>query len=396
MAKARDYDIVLFGASGFTGQLVAEYLAQHGGDAMRWALAGRSIDKLERVRARLAAQQPRWRALPLLAADSGDVDSLARIAAQARVVITTVGPYLAHGEPLVAACAAAGTDYVDLTGEPEFVDRMWLRYHDQARASGARIVHSCGFDSIPHDLGCWFTVQQLPADVPLRVRAYVRADGQFSGGTLHSAVLAMSRMRQSGATRRERRRQEGWPVDRRIGGIGGGLRYVGELGAWTLPLPTIDPQVVRRSAAAIERYGPDFRYGHYAQLKKFSSALQVLGGGAALLAGAQFKLTRQRLLKLRGSGQGPDAAARARSWFKVVFVGEGGGQRVRCEVAGGDPGYGETAKMIAEAAQCLAFDRLPRSAGCLTPVQAMGNVLIERLQHAGIRFTVIESSEQHQ
>lgn len=391
MAKSRDYDIVLFGASGFTGQLVAEYLAQHGDDSLRWALAGRAPDKLRQLRARLAARQPRWRALPVLEADSGDAEALARLAGQARVIVSTAGPYLALGEPLVAACAAAGTDYVDLSGEPEFVDRMWLRYHDTARSSGARIVHCCGFDSIPHDLGCWFTVQQLPVDVPLRVRAYVRAGGQFSGGTLHSALLAMSRMRQYGAVRRERRRQEGWPVDRRIGSTGGGLRYVGELGAWALPLPTIDPQIVRRSAAAIERYGPDFRYGHYMQLKKFGSVLQMLGGTAALLAAAQFKLTRQRLLKLRGSGQGPDADVRAKSWFKVVFIGEGGGQQVRCEVAGGDPGYGETAKMIAEAAQCLAFDRLPRSAGCLTPVQAMGNVLIERLQRAGIRFTVMES-----
>ncbi len=391
MAKSRDYDIVLFGASGFTGQLVAEYLAQHGDDSLRWALAGRAPDKLRQLRARLAARQPRWRALPVLEADSGDAEALARLAGQARVIISTAGPYLTLGEPLVAACAAAGTDYVDLSGEPEFVDRMWLRYHDMARSSGARIVHCCGFDSIPHDLGCWFTVQQLPVDVPLRVRAYVRAGGQFSGGTLHSALLAMSRMRQYGAVRRERRRHEGWPVDRRIGSTGGGLRYVGELGAWALPLPTIDPQIVRRSAAAIERYGPDFRYGHYVQLKKFGSVLQMLGGTAALLAAAQFKLTRQRLLKLRGSGQGPDADVRAKSWFKVVFIGEGGGQQVRCEVAGGDPGYGETAKMIAEAAQCLAFDRLPRSAGCLTPVQAMGNVLIERLQRAGIRFTVMES-----
>src|SRR3546814_9325764 len=127
------------------------------------------------------------------------------------------GPYIVHGGPVVAACAAAGTDYVDLTGEPEFVDAMWLRHHDRARDSGARIVHCCGFDSIPHDLGCLFTVQQLPSDVPLRVQGFVRAGGQFSGGTLHSAVLAMSRMSESAKLRRERRQREGWPVDRRVG-----------------------------------------------------------------------------------------------------------------------------------------------------------------------------------
>lgn len=390
MAKAREYDIVLFGASGFTGQLVAEYLAEHGRPGLRWALAGRSPEKLQQLRARLAARAPRWQALPLLDADAGRPESLARIVARTRVVLTTVGPYLAHGEPLVAACAAAGTDYVDLCGEPEFVDRMWLKYHDDARASGARIVHSCGFDSIPHDLGCWFTVQQLPEDVPLRVRAYVRADGQFSGGTLQSAVLALSRIRQSAVAQRERRQREGWPVDRRVGSIGGGIRYVRELGAWALPLPTIDPQIVRRSAAALDRYGSDFRYGHYAQVKKLGALLQLLGGTAAVVAGAQFKLSRERLRKIRAAGQGPTAEQRAKAWFKVTFIGEGGGHRVRCEVAGGDPGYGETAKMIAEAAQCLAFDRLPRSAGCLTPAQAMGNALIARLQRGGIRFTVTE------
>src|SRR6478735_10637135 len=167
----RDHDIVLFGATGFTGALTAEYLAQHAPDGLRWALAGRNRAKLDALSERLGID------VPLLHADVGDEASLRTIAEAARVVITTVGPYVAYGEPLVAACAAAGTDYVDLTGEPEFVDRMYVRHHATAVASGARIVHACGFDSIPHDLGVYFTVQQLPTAGPVTVRGVVRSNG---------------------------------------------------------------------------------------------------------------------------------------------------------------------------------------------------------------------------
>ncbi|MDQ4052057.1 MAG: saccharopine dehydrogenase NADP-binding domain-containing protein, partial [Actinomycetota bacterium] len=193
---SRPYDLVLFGATGFTGALTADYLARNGPQGMKWALVGRNRDKLETIRARLADIDARFADLDLLIADAGDPTTLADVAAKARVVITTVGPYLHHGEPLVAACAEAGTDYVDLTGEPEFVDRMYVAHHATAERTGARIVHACGFDSIPHDLGALFTVQQLKASGPVTVRGVVRASGMFSGGTFHSAMNAMSRPRQ--------------------------------------------------------------------------------------------------------------------------------------------------------------------------------------------------------
>ena len=391
MAKTRKFDIVLFGATGFTGQLTAEYLARHASPDLKWALAGRNAEKLKVVRARLGDVNAACTELPLLSADVGNADSLRVIAESARVVITTVGPYLRYGEPLVAACAAAGTDYVDLTGEPEFVDQMWLRHHETARASGARIVNCCGFDSIPHDLGCWFTVQQLPEEVPLRVEGFVRAGGEFSGGTLHSAINAFSRLREYGRVAHARRQKEGWPVDRRIGSIRHGVRKMEALGTWAVPMPTIDPQIVRRSAAAMDRYGPDFRYGHFLQVKKLSGVAALMGGVGAVFVGSQLEVTRKRLLKLKDPGQGPGEAARAKGWFKVTFIGEGGGRHVRCEVSGGDPGYGETSKMLAESALCLARDKLPRVAGVVTPAQAMGNALIDRLQARGIKFRVVES-----
>src|SRR4051794_834043 len=176
-------DVVLFGATGFTGGLTAAYLAEHAGDDLHWAIAGRNRDKLEKLRDDLHERFGSGDSLEILEADVTDAGSLRRVAERARVVATTVGPYLEYGQPLVAACAEAGTDYVDLTGEPEFVDRMYLQHGKQAEASGARLVHACGFDSIPHDLGALFTVGQLPDDQPLRVRGYVSAGGTFSGGT---------------------------------------------------------------------------------------------------------------------------------------------------------------------------------------------------------------------
>lgn len=389
MTAGRTYDIVLFGATGYTGGLAAEYLARHAPAPARWALAGRNPAKLEAVRTRLAAINPACGTLELLAADAADPASLQRVAEATRTIITTVGPYILHGEPLVAACAAAGTDYVDLTGEPEFVDLMWLRYHEQARQSGARLVHCCGFDSIPHDLGAYFTVKQLPAGVPLKVEGFVRATGSFSAGTYHSAINAMGRMRKYAKTRNERRQREDRPQGRVIGSVSGGIRYEKSLESWVVPFPTIDPQVVRRSAAALDRYGPNFRYQHYLQLKRLSGVAGLLGGIGAIFTLAQLKPTRDWLLKKKTSGEGPTPEQRAKAKFRVRFHGEGGGKHVVTEVSGGDPGYGETSKMLAESALCLAFDSLPKRSGQLTTAAAMGDALIERLQKAGIRFAVV-------
>jgi len=391
MADERPFDIVLFGATGFTGSLTAEYLARHAPEGTRWALAGRSREKLEAVRGGLAAIDPACAGLELLQADVDDAGSLRAVAEATHVVATTVGPYLKLGEPLVAACAAEGTDYADLTGEPEFVDRMYVRHHATAVATGARLVHACGFDSIPHDLGVLFTVQQLPEGVPLVVRGFVRAGGKPSAGTFHSAVTQFSRLRQTGTAYVERRRMEPRPA-RRVSSVRDPARYERSLGAWALPLPTIDPQVVKRSAAALDRYGPDFSYGHYAAVKRLPVALGAVGGVSAIFALSQLPPTRSWLIGRMQSGDGPSPERRERSWFKVRFTGEGGGRRVVTEVAGGDPGYGETAKMLAESALCLATDNLPPTAGQVTTAVAMGDALIERLQRRGITFQVLEST----
>jgi short subunit dehydrogenase-like uncharacterized protein len=386
----RDHDIVIFGATGFTGQLTAEYMARNAPAETRWALAGRSLGKLEGVRDRLTQVNPAAAQLPLLQADINDPSSVRALAQSARVVITTVGPYIEYGEPLVAACAAAGTDYVDLTGEPEFVDTMWLRYHEQAERSGARLVHSCGFDSIPYDLGVLYTVGQLPEAAPIHVDGFVRFGGTFSGGTYHSAIRIMGRLRQGAQVARERRRQEPRPNGRTIKGRPGKPHHEPSAGGWAVPFPTIDPQTVLRSARALDRYGPDFSYSHYLVSKHLPVLVGMTAGAGIAVALAQVGPTRDLLLKLKDPGEGPTPEQRERGWFKVRFAGEAGGKRIATEVSGGDPGYGETSKMLAESALCLAGDELPERAGQLTPAVAMGQPLIDRLTRAGIVFRVVD------
>jgi short subunit dehydrogenase-like uncharacterized protein len=386
----RPYDVVVLGATGFTGALTAEALAARGvgGErVLKWAIAGRNQDKLQAVAERVAAAQPEAPAPALLHADVTDDASLRELAESTRVLITTVGPYIEHGAGVVAACAAAGTDYCDLTGEPEFVDRMYVEHHARATETGARLVHACGFDSIPHDLGAQFTVEQLPEGVPLDVRGYVRSNGRFSGGTFASAMTAFSRVRQTQAAAKARKRAE------RNGAPGRRVHLRAQphraLDAWAVPLPTIDPQVVARSARALERYGPDFTYGHYAAVKHLPIALGGVAGVTSLIAAAQVGPVRRALLSRVPQGEGPTEEQMAKAWFSVRFTGEGGGRRVVTEVRGGDPGYRETSRMLAEAGLCLAFDELPQTAGQVTTAVAMGPALRERLNRGGMTFAVL-------
>ncbi|MEV5811233.1 saccharopine dehydrogenase family protein [Streptomyces mutabilis] len=380
----RPYDIVLFGATGFVGELTARYLAAHAPEGLRWAIAGRSEEKLNRLRERLPGAPD----VGVLRADVSEPGSVRELARQARVVATTVGPYVRYGDALVGACAEAGTDYLDLTGEPEFVDLTYVRHDARARETGARLVHACGFDSVPHDLGVYFTVRQLPEDVPLTVDGYVSVDASFSGGTFASALGQFARGRQLRAAALERRRHEPRLVGRRAVTPTGAPRFAGEVGAWALPLPTVDAQIVRRSAKALDRYGPDFRYRHYAAVRRLPVAVGGVAAVGALVAAAQVPPARRWLAARLEPGDGPSPEKRAKSWFSVRFVGEGGGRKVFTEVAGGDPGYDETAKMFAEAALSLALDDLPLTAGQVTTAVAMGDALTGRLRAAGIRFRV--------
>ena len=309
------------------------------------------------------------------------------MAGQARVVATTVGPYARYGEPVVAACVAGRADYLDITGEPEFVSRIRRNHGPEAEKKGLRLVSCCGFDSIPHDFGALFTARQLPSDQPIRIEGIVSAKGTVSGGTWQSAVEAMAGMGRGAKSPKTKRE----PSPRKIRPLRTRVRYESKVKGWICPMPTIDPVIVLRSARQVEDFGPDFRYGHSMRI----GSLPRLMAGGAMLSGvftmAQLPPTRKLLLRMRTSGEGPDAETRAKSSFRVTFLGQAGDKKVITEVRGGDPGYGETSKMLAESALCMAFDRddLPARFGHLTPVAALGDPLFHRLQAAGIEFEVV-------
>lgn len=406
MTEPRPFDLILLGATGFTGRLVAHELAREPG--LVWALAGRNAGKLERLVAELAERNPGrgLEALPVLVADSHDAARLGELARQTRVVCTTVGPYDLLGEPLVAACAEAGTDYCDLTGETPFIRRMIDRYHGLALTRGARIVHGCGFDSIPSDLGV-MALQEVamarlgrPAE---RVRFTMkRAKGGFSGGTVASLLNVVEQVKDPAV-----RRIVGHPYalnpegERRGPDRGDGVKPVRTSnGRWLGPflMGPVNTRVVRRSHALLGYpYGPGFRY----------EELQDFGAGAAGLARASAmgvglagffavmsvpvgaKLVKRFLPK---PGEGPSEELVRSGYFEAELTGWVGDEVVTLDVRGeGDPGYGATSKMLAQSALALAFDEAPAGtlpAGVLTPSTALGEALRTRLAKVGVTFAL--------
>jgi short subunit dehydrogenase-like uncharacterized protein len=376
---ARDWDIIVFGATGFVGRLCAAYLAAHAPREVRIAVAGRSRERLAAVAAELG------REVGIVVADTDDPAALARMAASTRVVLTTVGPYVRYGEPVVRACVEQGADYLDLTGEPAFVERIIAGYDEAARARGVLVLPCCGFDSIPTDLGVLWTTRALPRDRPLTICGYMEGRGRFSGGTLASALGVLE-------SPQPRRSRSGAASGRKRPAI----HYQRELGRWGLPLPTIDPMIARRSARLRGDYGPDFSYAHYVALPRIYHVGLALAGAGALIGAAKIGPLRRLLTRMNPPGSGPSPEVRAKSWFKVTFVGRAGDDPpVVAEVSGGDPGYDETAKMAGETALLLVLQRdmCKSTGGVSTTAAACGEPLIERLQAAGLRFAVKRSGE---
>lgn len=397
MATARKYKLTMFGATGFTGGLCADYLADNLPEKTSWAIAGRNKMKLAAVIERL--QQRGAKNLPdIIQADISDENSLDQMAKTSKVVITTVGPYVWYGEPLVKACVTHGTHYCDLTGEPEFVNNMISRYHVEAEKNGAAIVNCCGFDSIPHDAGALFTIRALekanggPLTDEASVEGVVSANGTFSGGTWQSAITAFGRPTENRAAMRHAKfvLDDHYPKNARLGAMT--PRKDDGFGGWIAPLPTIDPFIVLRSGRALN-YAPSFRYSHFAKTGSLIKLVAGMGGVGSLLVAAQIKFLREKLLSYRQSGEGPSESTRSKSWFKVHFRGSANGHTVETEVAGGDPGYSETAKMLAETAMGMALDRgMPKHKGVITPVMALEDKLIKRLEKADITFSVVKVS----
>lgn len=384
---ARELDVLVLGATGFTGQLVAHELAQRvAGTRLRWGIAGRDPARLERLAATLPSEPT------VVPVDVTDPESLAAMAARTRVLATTVGPFARLGVAVARACAASGTHYADITGEEGFVRTLEQEVDGLARTTGATMVVCCGFDSVPHDLGAAFAVAHLPDDADVELRGYVRARGRMSGGTAMTALDALA-----GSVPTSPRAPDDARALRPVGRLHVGAHRPARLGGWAVPMPTIDPAIVLRSARTLPGYGSSFRYGHYAHIRRTST---LIAGGAALTAAALSARTRpgramlQRLLP--APGEGPDAATRARSSFTVLMVGstsggpQGHGAHVIARVRGGDPGYGETSRMLAEAALTLASDERPDVSGVVTPAVGLGQPYRRRLEASGIEFTIVE------
>ena len=402
MTAERDLDVVLYGATGFVGKLTARYLAEHAPEGARIALAGRTEPKLAQLRGELGPRAADW---PLLVADSEDAAALAAMAQRARAVATTVGPYQKYGFPLVQACAEAGTHYADLAGEILFMREAIDRFDATARESGARIVHSCGFDSIPSDLGVLelHRVAQREGAGELEDTTFVleRVSGGFSGGTLDSLRGQLDEMQRNPAKRKIAGDPYALSPDRAAEPDLGKERELqsverdAELG-WLAPfvMAGINTRVVRRSNALQNHaYGPRFRYrevmsaggGPLAPVKA-GAIVAVLGG---LVAGMGFGPSRKVLDKvLPAPGEGPGEKAQRRGFYEIaIHARTSSGRKLTSRVVQkGDPGYAATAVLFGESALCLALDgdRLPQGGGVLTPATAMGDVLADRLRVSGV------------
>ena len=401
----RDHDLVIYGATGFVGELIAAYLATHAPAGLRIGLAGRSTARLEAVRSRLPAAAHAW---PLIEADSEDAGSIAALAEGTRVLFTTVGPYAKYGLPVVEACARAGTHYGDLTGEVSFVREAIDRCDALARTSGARIVHSCGYDSVPSDLAVLLLHQAAEADgagALTEVRLVATARGGISGGTLDSMRVQLDGMRSSAALRSliadpyalspDRAREPATPQPADAGPVSRS-----EDGLWTAPfiMAAANTRIVRRSNALQDwAYGRSLRYGEVMGVARGPAGALIAGAtalGLGAFAGAMGLPAIRHLLDrvLPAPGTGPSVSTRRKGWFRsqVTALTEGG-HRYRAVAAGpGDPGYAATAVMAGETALALALDgdRLPQVSGSLTPATALGDVLVQRLRAAGHTYEV--------
>lgn len=409
------YDLVVFGATSFVGQILTRYLAEHftgRNEALRWAIAGRSESKLNEVKRALGAA---GQALPIIVADAANEAQLRALCAQTRVVVSTVGPYALYGEPLVKVCAESGTDYCDLTGETQWIKRMVDRYEAAARQSGARIVHCCGFDSVPSDMGVYFLQQHAmkqwgaPATrVKMRVKVL---KGGASGGTVASMINVVQEAMADPALRKALTNPyslcpPGHGFTARQHDVKG-AEFDTDAQAWVAPfvMAAINERVVHRSnALSGKAYGTQFTYDEGmltgAGLKGRMAALSLVAGLGVFMVGVAVKPTRSLLERfvLPKPGEGPSPEAQLAGRYDLRFFGRSDqGQTLRIKVTGDrDPGYGSTGKMLGQTAASLALDhvkdgvKVGRGGGFWTPATVFDERFIERLtRHAGLRFELL-------
>ncbi|WP_372830005.1 trans-acting enoyl reductase family protein [Psychrobacter maritimus] len=410
----RPYAVVLYGATSFVGQITAHYLTEFLSNAkdknsanVTWAIAGRDKEKLNELQSKLASK------VDIIIANSDDAASLDKMTKQTQVIISTVGPYLKYGEPLVKSCAENGTDYVDLTGEAIFIKDMMDKYQDTAKQSGARIVNSCGFDSIPSDLGVYFTQQQAEEKfgstcdvIHMRVKA---AKGGLSGGTIASMATIFEEVGQD----KSRRKQVANPYLLNDDKDAPNVRqanvskpeYDDEHKRWLAPfvMASINTRIVHRSNQLLGyEYGRDFKYdeamwmkdGLKGKLSSYAMSAGLLGFATAMMITPSRELLSKHVLPKSGSG--PSKEEQENGYFDIRLFGQTADKdSINTKVTGDkDPGYGSTSRMLAQAALCLAQDisKEEVGGGFWTPASAMGDSLLTRLEaHAGLSFEVVDA-----
>lgn len=395
METSKKYDITVFGATGFTGELTAFYLAEkQKKENFTLAIAGRDEIKLNQLKKKIESKFIDSK-IEVIRADVKNYLSLLEMTRLTKNLITTVGPYLEHGENVLRASIEESCNYFDLTGEGKFVFDMEEIYGSKAKEKKVKIINCCGFDSIPADLGAYYTVSQLKNKDSIEVECFVNFQsgddslfGGFnsvSGGTWHSALGIMSGNDIDRQKKSFERIQKNSP-SRKISPIPLEFRLRDETKTYGAPLPFVDVEVVLRSAADLEIYGSDFKYGHFAGIKSTPTLIGSVLGIGLIYGLAQFEPTRNLLKSFRKQGEGPDPELREKNRYELSFYGRSKSEFVQILVKGKDPGYGDTSKMLGESALCILKDNNPEKYGFITPAIAMGENLINRLNLAGIEF----------
>jgi short subunit dehydrogenase-like uncharacterized protein len=371
------YDIILFGATGFTGQITAKYLSEHASkENIKWAIAGRDQEKLLHLATNLNENTP-----AIITADVNDYKSLCQMTSQGHIIMNAAGPFSRYGKKVVQACIESSTHYLDITGEPSFIADIYNSYFDQAMAQKSCIVNCCGFDSIPADYAAWLTAKKLPQNEPKSLKSFIRTNATFSGGTLTTAIEALHQETQNKSIKTKLKRHPDAPR------IPLKIHYSKEIGAWAIPMPVVDPHIVKRSAYRLpDEYGQAVSYAQFFVRSSLMKVFKTVFPIAAASVLVRFKSFRDRMFSKFKPGTGPSAERRANSKFEVICFGTSPSSKAVTVISGADPGYDETAKMFAQAAFTLS-DSIKNQTikyGVLTPVEAFGMPLVERLKKSGI------------
>ena len=377
MSKKK-YDIILFGATGFTGKLVAYYISTHSAlEGISWAIAGRDENKLKEIQQGLADTPD------VIIADVEDSDSLKRMASLTKIIMNTVGPFNWYGKNVVKASIDNHTHYLDITGEPSFVADVYNTYFQDAVDQASCIVNCCGFDSIPADFAAWMTAKKLPKNEPKTLKAFIRTNAMFSGGTLTTAIQALHMEVEKKSIKTKIKRHPGAPK------LPLKIHYDNDIKGWAIPMPVVDPHIVKRSVFRLpDDYGVAVSYGQFFVRASFRKVLKTVLPVVSAMFLVRFKAFRNRMFAKFKPGTGPSEDRRSKSKFEVICFGKSTTAIAQTVFSGGDPGYDETSKMFAQSAFCL-LDKIKINnikVGVLTPVEAFGMDLVIRLRKEGIHI----------